>query len=382
MEIEEIREKAIKAICPLRSADTDYFGARRTAAGFQLPDYYLVYFLLVDLIGFKDLGRYEKVAWSVPVDFEGRLLHIEHRKMGLGVFASYDDCDVEAIASEVVKLIRKGIEVAQPYYDWRAKKAIDNSQINVRNKSYELYGRFKFFLDMYESKCTEIERMEGDYVILPDEDGSPGRIKNIGYEFRRDAEWLALSAIESFFSWTEHVFIHLAILRGKCLTGHSVNDLAGADWKKKFKAALNINQPALKSYYDKLLLIRTQVRNFAAHGAFGKDGEAFLFHSGAGAVPVKLPHRYGEHSYRFSNHLGDYRSVPDDEAIALIKDFIDYIRSGEQALAWIYLDSGMDLVLSMAQNGTYEKAMSSEKNMNEFVEDWLGMADLVTNMDF
>ena len=46
-EIKELREKARKAISPLKPADkTHYYdmGATRTNAGRSLPDYYLVYF--------------------------------------------------------------------------------------------------------------------------------------------------------------------------------------------------------------------------------------------------------------------------------------------------------------------------------------------------
>ena len=39
----------------------------RTNGGRSLPEYYLVYFLLVDLLGYKDLGQWEKVAWVIPV---------------------------------------------------------------------------------------------------------------------------------------------------------------------------------------------------------------------------------------------------------------------------------------------------------------------------
>jgi len=58
----------------------------RTEAGRSLPPYYLVYFLLIDLLKFPSLGQWEKTAWTVPVRFRGRLYGIEHRKMGLGVF--------------------------------------------------------------------------------------------------------------------------------------------------------------------------------------------------------------------------------------------------------------------------------------------------------
>ena len=79
MDLDPIRNKVRTAIFPLKPAgsqsaapDNVLFDAKRTEAGRQLPAYYLVYFLLVDLLGFKNLGQFEKVAWSVPVDFQGQ----------------------------------------------------------------------------------------------------------------------------------------------------------------------------------------------------------------------------------------------------------------------------------------------------------------------
>ena len=75
---EKIKERAARAIAPLMPADNQsvapndmLFAAKRTNAGRQLPEPYLVYFLLVDLLDYKDLGRWEKLAYSIPVDFNG-----------------------------------------------------------------------------------------------------------------------------------------------------------------------------------------------------------------------------------------------------------------------------------------------------------------------
>jgi hypothetical protein len=90
-EIEAIRGKATKAIAPLKPADgpSRYkMGTTRTKAGYKLPGYYLVYFLLVELLKFWHGGRGEKVAWSIPVEYEGSLAVIEHRKLGLGIFSA------------------------------------------------------------------------------------------------------------------------------------------------------------------------------------------------------------------------------------------------------------------------------------------------------
>ena len=156
MNIEAIRQKARTAIRPLKTVSSEYFGRNRTKAGRGLPDYYLVYFLLVDLLGFEDLGRHDKIAWSIPVDLDGQMLFIEHRKLGLGVFSSHDTASEEA-AKEVVRLVKRGVKVAQPYFDWRAQDAVMRSQVNVRNRSSELHDRFQFLLDLYEATLTESE---------------------------------------------------------------------------------------------------------------------------------------------------------------------------------------------------------------------------------
>ena len=156
LDIEAIRQKARAAIRPLKTVSSDSFGRNRTKAGRELPEYYLVYFLLVDLLGFEGLGRHEKIAWSVPVDLNGQILFIEHRKLGLGVFSS-DDQDSEKEASEVVQLIKRGIKTSQPYLNWRAEMAVQESEVNVRNRSNDLYNRFQFLLDLYKSKRAESE---------------------------------------------------------------------------------------------------------------------------------------------------------------------------------------------------------------------------------
>ena len=98
------------------------------------------------------------------------------------------------------------------------------------------------------------------------------------------ASWLALAAVDAFFAWTEHIFIHIAILQGNITTGEELAKIIGAEWNRKFKSALDLNDGVAKKYLDELIVLRRQLRNFVAHGAFGKEGEAFSFHSGAGAV--------------------------------------------------------------------------------------------------
>ncbi len=75
--MDAVRDAALSAIGELEPSGAPksqaeargLFLSSRTRSGHDLPPYYLVYFLLVDLLGFPNLGQGEKVAWSVPDRF-------------------------------------------------------------------------------------------------------------------------------------------------------------------------------------------------------------------------------------------------------------------------------------------------------------------------
>ncbi|MBT3071411.1 hypothetical protein KKP04_11105 [Rhodomicrobium sp. Az07] len=385
--LESVRTAALRALGKLKPADGQtrapkdlLFTAKRTNAGRSLPPYYLVYFLLVDLLKFRNLGRFEKVAWSVPVDLDGEAFLIEHRKFGLGIFAS-DGPEVEAKAAEVVSLIKKSVKVSRPYFEWRAKEAAASSQLNVTNRSYELFAQYNYFLQEYQAKTKEADKRRKEKIVKKHRSGGETWTFPAS-ALRREANFLALAAIEAFFSWTEHVFIHIAILRGLVTTGKDVEALATKQWADKFKAALDLSNSSTKSHYDELTLLRRKVRNFIAHGSFGKDGEALSFHSGAGAVPLRLPDRTeasSRHIFSFAEGI-EFR---EEEALDLIQRFIIHLWSGDLEPAKIYIqDYGLPLILTYVADGSYKQAMASVKQMEDFADRLTYEFDRDANMDF
>ena len=111
IEIEKYKDIALKRLYPIKPADDKteakkgfLFSAVRSDAGRSLPDYYLIYFLFSDLLGFKNLGQFEKIAWSFPIDYNGKAFLIEHRKFGVGVFVQDKEKD-EKLAEEITKKI-------------------------------------------------------------------------------------------------------------------------------------------------------------------------------------------------------------------------------------------------------------------------------------
>lgn len=353
-ELERVRDVARRALGPVlpvtqsTSADRNsLFDAKRSDAGRDLPPYYLVYFALVDLLGFENLGKFEKVSWSVPVDYQGRAFLIEHRKFGVGVFVRNPETD-ENDARVIVKHIRKAVKAAEPYFDWLADEALQSSKLNVVNNSGALFSRFAFFQTEYNAKADEAERRKDERIVKQGAGWSS--VSRPAHELMIQARWLALAAIETFFSWTEHIFIHIAILRGKVTTGVDIAQLAKADWSEKFKSALDLSDPASKCLYDKLVEVRQALRNFMAHGAFGKDGEAFRFHSGAGAVPLMLPHRTGKTKIRMTESL----FFDDRTALKTIDLFVAHLWTGPRAPAELYIQqSQLPIILTHVSDGSY-----------------------------
>lgn len=382
-DVADLKEKVLRAISPIAPITDEtkvenkfLFNAQRTDAGRSLPEYYLCYFLLIELLGFKNLGQFEKISWSVPIDFNGVAFLIEHRKFGVGVFA-HDAKNQEGDAKEIVKRIRKGVKLARPYFEWLAQEAAKESKLNVRNYHRRLFEKLQYFLEMYREISREAKERAEDRIVTKHERGGTS-IHMPAFAIRKNAEWLALSAIDSFFSWTEHVFIHCAILKGKAVTGEDVADLADNEWTNKFKAAIDINEKESKEFYDQLVVVKRQLRNYMAHGAFGKNGEAFSFHSGAGAVPLLLPHQKGISRFSFYGDLG----FNEEEVIALIERFISFFWAEEREPAKLYIESDLPLILTMAKDGSYASAMRSTDEMEHLVEHLSWEFDRAANMDW
>ena len=245
---------------------------------------------------------------------------------------------------------------------------MQRSKLNVRNVGARLFKRYAFLRDSFNNAVAEVEAMKQADAIkrtqrelrlerhMKTEDGLGYWVSNPWFgsswlEKSKQASWLALAAIDAFYSWTEHIFIHLAILQCKITTGPEIADLAGAEWGTKFKLVFDLDDTMAKRNYDRLIAVRRQLRNFVAHGAFGKESEAFYFHSNAGAVPVILGHAAGKSEFSLTPEL----AFDDSEALAAIEEFIVFLWSGEREPARLYLQEGdLPLILPYASDGTYQ----------------------------
>lgn len=298
-----------------------------------------------------------------------------------GLFAHDPDSE-DAAAREIVIRVRRAVSAARPFFDWTADQAVAASRVNVVNNSYALFERFTYLRDAHRAKAEEAEDPKDVVHVQRHKSAAGGEWETFlhpAWRLRTEARWLAMSAIDAFFAWTEHVFVHLSILSGKTRTAEEVAALAEADWTAKFKRAFDIGEQSVKSSFDALVAMRTELRNYVAHGAFGKQGEAFAFHSGAGAVPVLLPHRTGSKRFKLAHGL----EFDAEAALQVIERFVSILWSGNRSPARTYIqDSHLPIVLTMVADGTYSAAMRSDEAMNSFVKELGYRFDQATNMDW
>ena len=374
-----LRQRILKTLSPIIQSEKaiktagDCWFSEKLLNSEQLPPYYVIHFLFVELLGFKKFGHFEKVSWTIPLEYEGVIFSIEHRKFGVGAF-----CEAhlpKEILSHIQRRINTSAKMARPFLDWIASQAIDSSLVNVYNKGLLLFSRYTYLKKLF----TESRALVKNEISLEEIKLHPYMLY---WHNKYTSEWLASASIDSFFSWTEHVFILIAILSGKITTAGAVSQSAISSWPAKFKAIFELSDDITQKHYERLMALRSEIRNYQAHGAFGKDGEAFEFHSSAGAVPAVLPHKGVHKKFIIKNKFG-MEEYDNDAAFATLERFIDFMWSGDYAPAFIYIqESDLPLILSLAEDGTYTAPMESERNMKELVEKLSREFERAANMDW
>lgn len=381
-QFDALRELARRTVAPMKPADGNtearkdfLLSSHRAVSAAELPPPHLIYFLLVELLGFRDLGRFEKLAWSIPIDLDGKAFLIEHQKFGVGVFTQ-DEEDMHS-AKRIALLIKKGVRCAKPFFKWKADQAVSASQFNVVNNGRVLLERYQFLKKLFDDAFAEAERRKDERI--EHKFGSATSYERPYYRLIQEARWLAMAAIDAFYSWTEHIFIHIAILNSAITSGDAFAAASGAEWNVKFKRALDIADPTTKRHFDRLVEIRRQLRNFVAHGALGKDGETLYFHSSAGAVPVLLD--VTANGTKFS--LNEELEFDTAHAFDATEAFIAFLSSSKHRPVWLYIQEwGLPLIITKAQDGSYQKAIVSPEAMEAYARHLSGQIERSWNMDW
>lgn len=349
----------------------------RTSPEKDLKPYYLIYLLFVELLDFSYSGEEEKISFTIPIKYKENTFLLQHRKLGMALLST--NKSLESDSKKIVKLVNKAIDKAKPFFDYYANKASNANALNIINNSLAFYDRYNFQLELYKRKLKELTNYSNQKTIESGLDDPISDFVNRHNHInllQREKKWIAISVIDSFFSLTEHIFIHASIIQGKLLTKSEIAKLTISEWKEKFKKCIDISIPYNLEIFNKLLCIKNNVRNHLAHGAFGKNNESFQIHSPVGAIPMVL----SPTTSKFS--IGENLKFTDDQIIKILEEFIEYYWEKNNFIETIYIRSGLPTILTFALDETYKNAMISVHEMESFTKYISEMCDNAANMDW
>jgi hypothetical protein len=244
-----------------------------------------------------------------------------------------------------------------------------------------LFERFNFLLKLYKKEHKKYLKNKGKVKKKSSQMpmGEVLSFSSLDFKYHKIANWIAISCIEAFFSWTEHLFIHLVVIGQNLHDGQVISNLIESEWKIKFKKAIPENTKEAEKYYNELLIIRQQLRNFVAHGAFGKNGNAFKFYSNTGAVPVQMNHNKPYNRFSLHGNL----TFNEEDVIILIESFIDFLWKKSSKTSMFYTQKcRLPAILTYAADGTYQEATKSMNSMKKLTEKLFRQFDDAANMDW
>ncbi len=376
-DLEKTREIARRAISPIQPATATAArdGEYKVFRGIPHHYYYLVFLLLIDLLKFDYMGRGEKVAYIIPIEFKGRRYAIVYAKFGMRI-----EYSGEGDPEEVFRILARAIKASKRYYQWRADQAATTSDLNLEASANKLFAKYDYLRLRSAELFAEAEERKGEVVKEEfDSEGMKGTHYSFpAFEISQKGSWTAEAAVDAFFAWSEHVLVHIAVLEGKVANGVEVADLVKKDWTAKCKLVFDLSDPADKEAFDEISALKSNLRNYVAHGSFGRDGAMFHFHTRVGAIPLRVLDNKSRNEFAFGSVSFDSGA----EAFEVIDRFHEALFSGSRLPAKIYIESGLPTILSYAANGQYDRAMSDETMMESFVMHLSREMDDAANMDF
>ncbi|MGJ8560126.1 MAG: hypothetical protein ACSHX3_07820 [Litorimonas sp.] len=376
--IEKTRNNVLKAMSGISkpSEESKVQGQSSGFRGIPHSNYYLIFLMMVDLLEYDYFGPAEKLAYGIPFDFNGLRCCVTYQKFGMRLSCS-EGADGEAI----YKVIQKGIKAAKPYFLWRADQASTSSNLNLESKCPQLWEKYQYLREQSRQLLDKFETDKDRVVVEEGETDKGWKFTSTSYpayEFLEQGKWMHESAVDAFFAWCEQALVHIAILKGELTNGKEIVDVLKGDFGQKCKLVFDLKLVDEKAAYDDILSLRNELRNYIAHGSFGKDGAAFSFHTATGAVPLRVLDKKSRSEFAFeSAATRDWKSD-----YQRIETFLDRLWENGRAPAKQFLETGYPSILTYAVDGTYKKAMASEDMMESFLNHLGRMMDNSANMDF
>lgn len=389
---EAVRRRVAACLRGFSSTSGDHTAAGRVA--YEVPvlwgaplDPWVVRFFVVDVIGGKDLGRAEKVAWEAPIEMDGILIWFRHSKFGVraSAFGLESQEAADLLVADCLRRFGKAIPVVRrDLIDPLINETIAKGDFTVPNKFMYFLGMFEHLRSLSEdtaSRARAAKPIRGD-------SGLSMSFPAIG--IASEAEFEAVGALFAFFGLLEHLLVLGLAFEDFDPESERFDGFLRMNWGEKFKRVVGVNRTEDKTIYDTLKSLADGNRNPAAHGGVDRNVTNVQVHlTGYGAVSTGVNAGSTAPDYTFRPELdgsvdltaGFRLSTGSRDGWEAVDRVLVWMRTGPLADAYTYGESRLPVWFDAESRRGLREAAASGR-LDGFLDYRGHLVDQAANMDW
>ena len=346
----------------------------------HLPSY-LIYIALsfgLDI----EIPRYpDKTTWEVELNYEGvKWLIKDHKTAFCEIYGPKDKTEV---GQRLANKVTAAATIVNGYLKQITKQSFEKEQYVLHNqfyRSWSIYGVFRMRceeilqqmsqpLGKSSNNNTQNQEQSKDNS-LPDTIRQLEAYLNDLFRLRSDLEANVTAAAQFLFPITEIIFDACFALGDR--KGYSFQKFRSLDWSERVKFFFTVMSSEVQPLYEKMIPVRSQHRNIAAHAS-----PTYLFYIDKFGL---IPSTYQDWDLP---HMGFISSIDESEARNILKlfdDFMSLLKGHEVTkLGYMYAKSCLPIPIDLSRVSELRSHMSSSEEFQKEIEHRLAMQDARDN---
>jgi hypothetical protein len=332
------------------------------------------------LVGARNLGRADKLAWEYPFMFRGRACSLALMKFGLRLYLEpRDDADDAADAREIVsKLAAASRLLEKNLLRSLVETQVGQNRIIVHNQMGQLRGIYQYFRDLAREAyagngllAKRFDEQHKDSIFLQGFRSLPEQ---------QEGFFATVAMITAYFSLLEHLFVFALAMTDFDPARDSLKEFIGLRLLEKYKRIFDLTRDQMAhSYYDRLHDVAEKWRNPYDHGGFDKKGGALSISlpAGLGVIPLILSDIRTHPTFHFMPE----RETSFDEVTALFDEIDAWLRQSYVGPGIAWAEAGLNISFEPERLDDIRQAVAAGK-FGELLTKVSYIADRATNMDW
>jgi len=356
--------------------DDSIFSYKNISTGNYDPPAYVVAFIFLYVLKFRNFGSFEKIWWHTYFQYKNTVFLIRDYKFGTWSLEAKTDSEAAIeLVPEIIGKIRSAARHGDKILRSAFKAEIDKGQFYLNNGYGKLRSAYEFFLEETNAALAVLE----DFAAQ--ESGKKHDLQEITenhnrrLHLQRIVSYRAIPLINAFFSLLEFILDVFYAFQQPPLSFFEFRKLT---WQDRFKAAISLEpgSPVVK-LYEQLVNVKTQYRNPLTHGLTNESSLLVPFPF-AGLVPISYEHLSNTVHFGFIQ----ISSASVRDTIKTFSEFLEVIANEEPYCYYVlYVNHGFPVPIAKKAVEQIRKEMTDYRSFEEYLQNRSLYEDAVTNRD-